>query len=113
MIKYNGITIGKAVVKQFDRKFTLQIRQGNCLAVILHIAKITEGEHKGMWRHTLYSFYADDKHMGRILKEYGNFFDNLVSIELNMFYKECWTLLKYYTKAGYKVKCYYKEPKKK
>ena len=46
------------------------------------------------------------------MKQYGDVLaDEVVSIELNMFYKENYTLLKYFVKSGYKVKCYYKEKK--
>lgn len=41
-INYNGTTIGKIVIKQGENKFNLQIRQGNCLAVIINVRKVTE-----------------------------------------------------------------------
>lgn len=123
-LRYNGITIGKIVIEQEfageKRKFNLQIRQGNCLAVILYVRKATpeelEKNPEGKWYHQLHMFYADEQHMKNMMKEYGQVLDEMdrvVSCELNLYYKECWTLLKYFTKSGYKVKCYYKEPKKK
>lgn len=123
-LRYNGITIGKIVIEQEyageKRKFNLQIRQGNCLAVILYVRKATleelEKNPKGKWYHQLHMFYANEQHMKNMMKEYGKVLDEMdrvVSCELNLYYKECWTLLKYFTKSGYKVKCYYKEPKKK
>ena len=115
-LTYTETTIGKIVIKQGDNKFNLQIRQGNCLAVILHVRKSTEEElkenPKGKYVHTLYSFFGDEQHLKNLLKNEGKvLFDEVVSIELNMFYKENYTLLKYFTKSGYKVKCYYKEEK--
>lgn len=115
-LRYNGTTIGKIVIKQGENKFNLQIRQGNCLAVIINVRKATEdelNEHpKGKYIHTLYTFFGDEQHLKNMMKNYGNVLsDEVISIELNMFYKENYTLLKYFVKSGYKVKCYYKEEK--
>ena len=102
-LTYNAVTIGKIVIKQGENKFNLQIRQGNCLAVIIYVQKATD---------TLYTFFDDEQHLKNMMKNYGNVLsDEVVSIELNMFYKENYTLLKYFVKSGYKVKCYYKEEK--
>ena len=100
-IRYGGTTIGKIVIKQGENKFNLQIRQGNCLAVIIYVREATD---------TLYTFFGDEQHLKNMMKNYGNVLsDEVVSIELNMFYKDNYTLLKYFVKSGYKVKCYYKE----
>lgn len=122
-LRYNGVTIGKVRIAQ-ERggeklHFELQIRQGNCLAVLLHVRKLTEEEKKehpeSTCMHTLYSFFVDEQHCKNIMKSQGDIMcgEEVTSVELNMYYKECWTLLKYFTKSGHKVKCYYKEPKKK
>lgn len=113
-LRYNSTTIGKIVINQGENKFNLQIRQGNCLAVIINVRKATEEELKeqpnGKYIHTLYSFFTNEQHLKNMMKSYGNVLaDKVVSIELNMFYKENYTLLKYFVKSGYKVKCYYKE----
>lgn len=113
-IMYDETTIGKIVIKQGEQKFNLQIRQGNCLAVIIHSRKCTEEElkkhPKAKYVHTIYSFFVDEQHLKNLLKNEGKvLFDDVVSIELNMFYKENYTLLKYFVKSGYKVKCYFKE----
>lgn len=113
-LSYNGTTIGKIVIKQGENKLPLQIRQGNCLAVIINVRKADEEELKehpdGKYIHTLYTFYADEQHLKNMMKMYGNVLaDEVVSIELNLFYKENYTLLKYFVKSGYRVKCYYKE----
>lgn len=123
-LTYNGTTIGKLTIKQKlgndEYKYNLQIRQGNCLAVIIYVRKATEEElkknPKGKWYHQLVSFFADEQHMKNIMKDWGTLLDpmdEVVSCELNLYYKECWTLLKYFTKSGYNVKCYYKDPGKK
>lgn len=123
MLRYNGTTIGKInITQERDGEklhFTLQIRQGNCLAVLLFVRKSTpeelEKHPKGKWYHQLWSFYVDAHHLKNIYNAEGDvlFHENVTSIQLNMYYKECNTLLKYFTKSGHKVTCYYKEPKKK
>jgi hypothetical protein len=120
-LRYNGTTIGKIHISQeFGGKkhnFELQIRQGNCLAVIIHCRKATEEEQaknpEAKYWHTLWTFYADEQHMKNIIKNEGDIFfgEKVTSISLNMFYPECKTLLKYYTLSGHKVTCYYKAPK--
>lgn len=123
-LHYNGVTMGKITIEQQlgDKKYryNLQIRQGNVLAVILYVRKATaeelEKNPKGKWYHQLHAFFVDEKHLKNIMKDYGRALDEMdkvIKCELNMYYKECWTLLKYFTKSGYSVKCYYKEPKKK
>ena len=47
------------------------------------------------------------KHEGSVLPG-----DKVLSIKLNMYYKECSTLLKYFVRSGHKVTAFYKEPKK-
>lgn len=97
-------------------KYQYQLRTGNCLAVF--IAKYKDetckrGEY--LYRFTG-GFYADEKHLANIVKDGSDpvpFYDEVQSIRLNMYYKACHTLLKYYTKYGYKVTCYYEEPKEK
>lgn len=122
MLHYNGVTIGKVVIEQDvcdePRRFTIQIRQGNCLAVFVHVRKSTPEElaknPKGKYLHTLYTFFADDQHCKNMLKNEGRvLFDKVVSIKLNMFYKENYKLLKYFMQSGYKVTCYYKKEGKK
>lgn len=121
-LHYNGTTIGKVVIKQNVcdewKKFTIQIRQGNCLAVLINVRKLTPDEMAkhpgGRYMHTLYTFYCDSTHMEKLIKHEGDvLFDKVVSIELNMYYKECRTLLKYFTLAEHTVKCYFKAPKTK
>ena len=124
MLTYNGTTIGTLTIEQefrdIKRRFNLQIRQGNCLAVIIYVRRATpeelEGNPHGKWFHQLHTFFLDEKHMKNILKDYGKVLDDMdkvISCKLNMYYKENYTLLKYFTKSGYKVTCYYKEPKTK
>ena len=116
MLHYFATTIGKVVVKQHDKKYTIQIRRGNCLAVLIHSRKATSEElekhPEGRYIHTLYTFFADERHIKNLMRDTGTALgDDVVGVELNMYYKENYTLLKYFVKSGYKVKCYYKEKK--
>lgn len=116
MLTYNNTTIGTITIKLNGRRFNLQIRQGNCLAVIIHERKATEEEieenPESKVFHTLYSFFCDGRHMKNIIKDNDKLFgDDVVNIKLNMFYKENYTLLKYFMLSGYKVNCFYKEDK--
>lgn len=114
MIRYDSTTIGTMVLKQGGKRFTLQIRKGNCLAVIIYVRKLTEEEMLenpgSKYMHTLYDFYLDGKQLNKRLKKDGDVLGkDIVDVELNLFYEESHTLLKYFVKSGHKVKCYYKE----
>ena len=114
MIRYDSTTIGTMVLKQRGKMFKLQIRKGNCLAVIIYVRKLTDEEMLenpcSKYMHTLYDFYLDGKHLSKRLKKDGDVLGKeIVDVELNLFYEESQTLLKYFVKSGHKVKCYYKE----
>lgn len=107
-IQYNGNVMGKIVIAQNEQKFTLEIRQGNCLAVIIGVGKNEEGETV----HTLMQFFANEEHLKRMCKAVDNgeekapIFYDVKSIRLNMRYKECAKLLKHLVKY-YEINCYY------
>lgn len=114
MIRYDSTTIGTMVLKHGNKRFTLQIRKGNCLAVIIYVRKLTDEEMLenpgSKYMHTLYDFYLDGKHLSKRLKKDGDVLGkDIVDVELNLFYEESQTLLKYFVKSGHNVKCYYKE----
>ncbi len=123
MLRYYGTTYGTVTIKQTYgdtvNKFKVEIRAANCLCAFIHVRKTTEEEREGhperRYLHTLYSFLADERHAKNIMKDNDGrvFFDEVTAITLNTYYKETWKLLRLFTKSGYKVKCYYKEPKKK
>ncbi len=123
MLRYNGNTIGVIRIAQHlgdeTYKFNIQIRQANCLCAMIYVRKSTPEElaknPEGKWYHSLYSFLCDTQHAKNIMKSNDGklLFDDVVSIKLNMFYKEAWTLLRLFTKSGYTVQCYYKEEKSK
>lgn len=107
-ITYNGNVMGKIVITQNEHDFELEIRQGNCLAVIIHVCKNEDGT----YTHRLMDFFADATHLTRRCKavdkgeEKSVLFYDVKSIRLNMKYKECSTLLKYLVKY-YEINCYY------
>lgn len=108
-IQYNGNTMGVITIDQNGNEFELQIRQGNCLAVIIHSNEETDGT----FTHTLMQFFADEEHLKRMCKavdkgeEKSVIFYDVKSIRLNMCYKECTKLLKHLVKY-YEITCYYK-----
>jgi len=139
-IRYSGTTIGTFTLcqkreesvngewvevkddkgRQVYNKFPIQIRQGNCLAVFLHIYRQKEPKDpKRPYVHQLVSFFDDERHLKNCLKDYekdafgGLFSGELRNIKLNIYYKDMLTLAKYMTRDGLKVTCYYKEPQKK
>lgn len=107
-IQYNENTMGIITIDQQGQEFVLQIRQGNCLAVIIHSNK----EQDGTFTHTLMQFFADEEHLKRMCKavddgeEKAPIFYDVKSIRLNMKYKECSKLLKHLVKY-YGINCYY------
>lgn len=124
-LRYSSTTIGTfTLVQQREdeekpRKYKIQIRQGNCLAVFLNIYKQEKPEDpKRPWVHDLVCFFVDEAHIKRCMRDYKENFwysvlwGKLERIRLNMYYKENKILLKYFVKDGYNVQCYYKEPKK-
>lgn len=115
MISYYKNLIGKLTIRQNGKLFHIQIRQGNCLAVMIHLYKNPESTSKNDRHYAqLFMFYHDEQHIKNMLKNgHGLLDDEIVSMQLNMYYKESWTLLKYFTQEGNKVTCYYKEPKDK
>lgn len=99
--------MGKMAIKQKEKTFDVNIYAGNALAIF-----ICEYEQDNEERYVLYNFFADKKHCDNIIKSGKRLFsDEVVSIELNLFYKSAQTLLNIFVKNGYKVSCHYKEEK--
>lgn len=100
-------------------KYPIQIRDGNCMAIFLHIHKIKNLENpKKCWMHDLIMFFVDEPHLKRCLHHDGKnetfeslFYGKLQNIKLNIYYKNMLTLARYLTRDGHKVTCYYEEPK--
>jgi hypothetical protein len=103
------------------RKYKIQIRRGNCLAVFVYVYKEDNPKDpEKPWVHQLMNFFDSEQHIKNIIKSRGKAdfaymlsADRIEKIELNLYYKESNVLLKYMVQDGLKVRCYYKEPKKK
>lgn len=90
--------------------FKIDIQDGNCLAVFNNRYKDDKGQ---KWVQ-LYLFFNDEQHVRNILKNHESLFpDKVTNIKLNMYYRASKKLLTIFLKNGYKVTCFYKEPKKK
>lgn len=125
-IIYNSNVMGIVTIAQQrkdedkPRKYKIQIRQGNCLAVFLYVYKKENPEDpKKCWVHQLVNFLGDEQHLKNIVKEQKTDVfawmlsaDWIDKIELNLYYKESNTLLKYMVRDGLKVQCYYKKEDK-
>ena len=97
--------MGKMTIKQKEKVYDVNIYAGNALAIF-----ICEYEQNGEERYVVYNFFADKKHCDNIIKDGKRLFsDEVVSIELNLFYKSAKTLLNILVKNGYRVECYYKK----
>lgn len=105
MITYTEERLGTMIISQQGKEYEIQIRRGNCLAVFIHVSKREDGK----YNHMLYMFFADEKHLKNIIKEYGNpFSDEIKSVKLNMKYKESYVLLKSLIQF-FPIDCYYQE----
>ena len=106
------ITYGEIKVRQKtdNRLVTVKIHWANALCAFIHHYKNEKGEKMVQ----LISFFADEQHIKNCEKSYGDpldiFMGEIVSVKLNLFYKESRTLLKHIVKH-HEVKCYYKEEK--
>lgn len=101
------------------KSFPIQIRRGNVLAIFMHVYKDEHPQDPARpYVHQLMSFFCDERHIKNILKDCKKdlfkelFWGDIKNIKLNMYYKECNTLLKYMVRDGLKVQCYYEEPSK-
>lgn len=120
-LHYSGVTMGTFTLVQNlkeEKKYRIEIRQGNCLAIFLYVYKIKEPEDpKRPWMHQLVNFFASEQHLKNCVNELGKdvfrtcFSGELKNIRLNLYHKECQILLKYMVRAGLRVHCYYKDPK--
>lgn len=93
--------MGKAIIRQNERKYEIGIYGGNALAIFI-------SEDKDSYR--LYNFITDERHLG-IIKEnkFKMFYDEVVSIELNISNKNALAILPLLAKEVGEVRCYYKE----
>lgn len=108
---YYKMRIGTIYVTISKKVFArVNIFGGNCLCAFTQW--YTDKE-TGKTMESLISFYLDEQHLKRCLKNGMTAApcNGITKIRLNTYYKESWTLAKYFTKEGHKVELYYKEPK--
>ena len=117
-LRYSGKVMGSFTLVQNDKRFHVELRKSNALACFIHAYKMEHPEDpQKPYRHELLMFWVDEPHLKRCLKGHEEkFFERmfcgkLERIRLNIYHKECQTLLKYFVRDGYNVQCYYKEGK--
>lgn len=97
--------MGKMTIKQKEKTFDVNIYAGNVLAIFICEFKIDDED-----RYILYNFFANKAHCGKIIGKGKRLFtDEVVSVELNLYYKSAHILLTILVKNGYEVRCYYKK----
>ena len=113
MLRVNyQISYGEVKVKSWDgsKVCTVKIHPANALCAFIYHYKNDKGEKIAQ----LWNFLGDAQHIKNIMKDYKTLLgENVVSVKLNMYYKESQQLVKPMAQSGYKVICYYKEPKDK
>lgn len=111
--KLGTITVMCERADGVEEEVELQIRDGNCICVIIHSfttpAEKRRDTSNDEWTHQLVTFFADVAHMKRRLKRYGDVLSGIEvkNINLNLYFEKSYTLLRYFTKSGHKVTCYY------
>ena len=110
-VNYN-ITYGEVKVKSYDWKstFKVKIHYANCLCAFIRHYKNVNGVRMA----SLWMFISDVATANRIIKDSADHTllgTDVVSVKLNVYYKEARELIVPMCKSGYKVSCYYKEPK--
>lgn len=100
--------MGKVTIRQKEREYEIGIYDGNVLAIFIYEYE----NEKGANDYILFNFFADKKYCDNIIMHGDRLFrDEVVSIELNLYYKNAQTLLGIFVKNGYKVSRYYEKPK--
>lgn len=100
--------MGKLTIKYKRKKYNINIYAGNALAIFIQEFTDANGKEK----YILYDFFADIQHIENIISNNKKLIsDDVVKIELNLWYKSSRDILPYLVKNGYKVECYYEEIK--
>lgn len=108
---YYNHRIGYVYTYENGKTMVANIFGGNCLCVFTHFYK---DEKTGKDMEQFASFLADEQHVKNCMKNKTPLcpYTETRCIKLNLYYKEAQILSKYFAMQGYKVVCYYKEPKK-
>lgn len=110
MIRFNATKIGSYVYTQTDSKgekhsWKIEMRSGNCDSVHIWLHKDEKGETNA----DLFNFIANETHLRNMEKSRHDIFKNCTNIRLNIYFKQNERLMRYATKFGHNVICYYKE----
>jgi hypothetical protein len=120
MLHYNKPVYGHIWYKDnySDKEHKVTIFSANALCAMVEITPIPAEERENpaeKFYHNLFGFFADEQHIKNVMKADKEALPLLggkvTRIELNLAYKESWTLLKYFVKSNYKCKVFYKEEK--
>jgi hypothetical protein len=115
MLRVNyQIEYGSVKVKNNDKTkvLTVKIHQANALCAFIYHYQREDGQRMAQ----LWSFLCDLNHAKRLIKNTSDHTllgTSVVSVKLNVYYKEARQLIMPMAQSGYKVTVYYKEPKKK
>lgn len=98
MINFTNEKLGEFTITQSNKDFKIEIRRGNCLAVMIY----DKGD-----SFMLFNFFADEQHIKNILKnDFKLFNEKVKNCRLNMKFKESKILLKYFLGELSEVICY-------
>ena len=93
-------------------KWKVKYHPANCdLGAFICHTKNEKGEKVAV----LWTFLDDAQHVKNIMKDSSDhklFGDSVDKVKLNVYYKQARAIIEACAKSGYKVSCYYKEPKK-
>ena len=81
--------IGELLIRQGDKDFTINVYQGNALAIFLHEYVNDEGKEV----YSMYSFFCDKEHFRNCAKNY-NYAEEWVKLTLWKVPNDMWVLLK-------------------
>ena len=105
-------TYGEVKVRNHDGSevYKVKIHPANALCAFIYHYVGDDGKRYAQ----LWNFLLDLEHAKRIMKnscDHTLLGTDVVSVKLNVYYKEAMSLVKVMAKSGYKVTVYYKEPK--
>lgn len=108
-LNYNNNIIGTYTLVEGKNKFQIEMRECNALTCNIYV--YYEGNTR---MHQLVSFLVDEQHCKNIMKTHKDIFMNakIEDLELNTYFKQTHTLIKYLIKSKREFSCYYIEPNK-
>ena len=92
--------IGELLIKQGEKEFTINVYQGNALAIF--ISEWTNSE--GVEQHSMYNFFCDKEHFRNCTKDKTwNYAEEWVKLTLWEVPSDMWVLLKDLAKRGVNI----------